>query len=104
MRSVPFDARAESNPQYLHSLQFENETVVVTVRLPPHDGVAGTIAQHIMLNVHGMCHPKVGVVQDIHSRHPGPPHLALKFLTTSQNTFKFCSQELGPSYIFTSMW
>jgi hypothetical protein len=53
-----FDAWAKSHPQYPHSIQFENHTIVVTVMLPPHDGAAGIIAQHIVLNVHIMCQPR----------------------------------------------
>src|SRR5271163_4679065 len=64
-----FDAWSESYSDYPHSLQFENQTVVVTVTLPPHDGAAGIIVQHIVLNVHGMCQlrdAKVWSHQDVH--------------------------------------
>jgi hypothetical protein len=53
-----FDAWSKSHPQYPHSIQFENRTIVVTVMLPPHDGAAGIIAQHIVMNVHAMCQPR----------------------------------------------
>ena len=98
---IVFDAWAKSNPQYPHGIQFENETVVVTVVQLPHDGAAGIIAQHIVLNAHGMCQPKDAKIWS----HTGrtTPHLALKFLTISHNTFKRCSQEWGRSSIFTSI-
>ena len=50
-----FDKWADSHPQFPYSLQLANQTLVVTVMLPPHDRTAGIIAQHISRTVDRMC-------------------------------------------------
>ena len=108
LRPVPltvFDAWSKSHSEYPHSLQFENQAAVVTVMLPPHGRSARIIAQHIILNVHAMCQPKDARVWSGTGRtaQAQSPHLALKFLTISHNTFKWRSQEWGRSSLFTSI-
>jgi hypothetical protein len=53
--TITVDKWADSHPQFPYNLQLANQTLVVTVMLPPHDGAAGIIAQHITRTVDRMC-------------------------------------------------
>jgi hypothetical protein len=44
---VVFDSWAESRLQYPHGLEYKDNALVIAIILPPHDGVAGIIAQHL---------------------------------------------------------
>ena len=50
-----FDQWADSHPQFPHAFQYSDNTVVITIMLPPHDGAAGIIAHHISRTVDRMC-------------------------------------------------
>jgi len=50
-----FDKWADSHPQFPYSLQLANQTLIVTVMLPPHNRAVGIIAQHLSRTVVTMC-------------------------------------------------
>lgn len=50
-----FDNWAETHPQFPHAIQYSDNTLVINIMLPPHDGAAGIIIQHISRVVDRMC-------------------------------------------------
>jgi hypothetical protein len=50
-----FDTWAARHPQFPYGIQYDNNLVVVTIVLPPHDRSAAIIVQHITRLVDRMC-------------------------------------------------
>lgn len=50
-----FDTWANKHSQFPHAIQYSRNTLVINVMLPPHDGAAGIIGQHISRVVDRMC-------------------------------------------------
>ena len=57
MDEKTFDSWAESNSDFSYPIQYYNQTLIISIVLPPNDQAGGIIMHSISREVHKVCYP-----------------------------------------------